>query len=294
MRGNEFLDKMDIVDPMYVEEADSTAVKSTHNRKIVLLVAAAVLTLLATGAAYIVSSLSVDINNYGANEEICIVEIPEAGGLEELIQKMRESGLEYFSEEYIDEVQRTHSVQMYSITRLKEVAEKYDVEYKERAMYEFKELEGYYCEVGTFFNDTQVFTFCHTDNKDLRSQTELKIILFNPETGESKWEKMILEETGAHIAKIFSEEGWIIESVSVFFYSDEMGCGGGSSEAFKASGEGMPSSDWEGNRTINTYIDRDTYHRYMLEMAQDEELNEIGAYWESIWWGTESTPGTLN
>lgn len=275
-------------------ENENRTVKRTINKKVVLLIAAAILVLLATGAAWVVSSLSVDINNYRANEGSCVIEIPEASGVEGLIQQIRESDSEMFSEEYIEEIQRSHSVQMYSITRLKEVAEKYGVEYKERAMYEYKKFDEYFCEVGMFFNDADVFFFCHTDNEGLESQTVIKIILFNPETGESKWEKIIFKETGAHIAKISAEEGWMIESVMTYFYSTEMGCGGGSSEAFKSSGEGMPSLDWEGNRTVNTYIDYDTYRRYELEMAQDEELDEITAYWESIWWGTESTPGTLN
>ncbi len=55
MRGNEFLDKMDLVDPIYVEEADSNIVEVSRKRKIVLLVAAIMMSLMLVACSIIVA-----------------------------------------------------------------------------------------------------------------------------------------------------------------------------------------------------------------------------------------------
>ncbi len=216
MRGNDFLDKMELVDLKYVEAADAPKARSTHNRKIVLLIAAAVLTLLATGAAYIVSNLIVDVNNV-AVEKSDIVNIPTIDLSDSDIENLKAAG---FSDSQINSIDREYRLNQFSATRLPQLALEYNVEYENRLAYDFIENGDAYCEVGAFMNNNQVFTFCHTNDESIKTETVLYVLLYDTTTEEYNWEKVAFEETGAYTATITTETGSLIKAADLLVHSE--------------------------------------------------------------------------
>lgn len=220
MRGNDLLNKMELIDPEYIEAASQTKRVHAVKRKTALLIAAVLLVLLATGSAWFISTLSVEVENLGVTNEGYAIDIPETDIPEDLRHDLEE--LDLLTTEEMTELEREHSVYMFGFTRLEHIAKNYGHSYKGRVLYEYIDGLGgnseSYCETGAFYDDNgKVFVFCHTNDKDFESHVLVCLLYSNPETKEAKYEHVIFEKTGAYYAVIADDEGWELEGAFMEF-----------------------------------------------------------------------------
>lgn len=203
------------------------------------------------------------------------IDIQATQNYDELFEAMRESGL--YTDEQISEDERNLSIIEYGKTRLPQLAKEYNFEYKHLGNYWFREAGGHFAEIGCMYSDTEVLVFLHTDNKELESETMICLILYNPETSESKWEKVIIPHTGAYATTIDVLDGWIIENIYTGFFSEIIYTyGGGGEESFLPTGEpNYPMRD--------TYMTKDVWDAIWREIYGDEELNAVEDYWLPIY-----------
>ncbi|MBQ8395997.1 MAG: hypothetical protein IJX54_03250, partial [Oscillospiraceae bacterium] len=78
MKENKLISAMDFIDEKYMQEAiteHKPAIKHTIKRKTALLIAAVLLILFATGSAWFISSLSVEVENLGITNEGYAIDI---------------------------------------------------------------------------------------------------------------------------------------------------------------------------------------------------------------------------
>ncbi len=277
MRGNDLLNKMELIDPEYIESASQTKRVHAVKRKTALLIAAVLLVLLATGSAWFISTLSVEVEQLTNGDFSYVIEIPQTQNYDELLRVMRESGM--FTDEQISQNEKYFSAMEYKNTRLPQLAQEYDFDYKHLGLYYFDEVNGHFTEVGSMYNDTEALVFLHTDNEELKSETVVCIILYNPETSESKWEKVIIPHTGAYATTIDVLDGWYIENVYVMFNSEVMfTAGAGDEESWHPSGEpNYPDRD--------THITVDEWNTIWKEFYADAEISAINEYWMPIYSG---------
>ncbi|MBQ8623613.1 MAG: hypothetical protein IJ424_04450 [Oscillospiraceae bacterium] len=231
MKNFEYIKALTDIDENYIEEAAeaSYTAKFSHNRKIVMLVAAVMLVLLATGAAWVVSSLSVDVEELGTTDEGYELNIPKADIPEDLRRDLEE--LELLTAEEMTELEREYASYMYGFTRLEHIAENYGHAYKGRILYEyFDEIgdnDAYYFEAGAFYDENgDVFVFCHTNDPDFENHTLLCLLYSDPETKEEKYEYVIFDKVGAYTAVISDDEGWTLEGAFMMFMYNEEPIGG--------------------------------------------------------------------
>lgn len=199
------------------------------NKKVVLLIAAIMLVLLATGAAWVVSSLHVKIDDLGITDEGYELDVPKADIPEDLRNDLEK--LELLTADEMTELERDYAVYMYGCTRLEHIAENYGQVYKGRILYEYfdniGDNDGYYLETGAFYNDFgEVFVFCHTNDPDLENHTLVSLLYSNPKTNEAKYEYVTFDKIGSYTAVILDDDGWNFEGAFMMFMHDEEPIGG--------------------------------------------------------------------
>lgn len=198
------------------------------NKKVVLLIAAAMLILLATGAAWVVSSLYVNISQ----SDMLEVSEQDVMNLENIeITDLDEESLDYFKSVETDDIvaMLEHSMKEnhYEQQRNEEIAAKYGVEYQNKIIYALREYDGCVVESGAFQTPDGVFTYFHSNEEDLISQTRVYFYLFNAITNEYKLDYAIFDNEGSFVASINSDEGWCIAGANVeFFYEYDIHGGG--------------------------------------------------------------------
>lgn len=199
------------------------------NKKVVLLIATAALILLATGAAWIVSSLNVKIYDLGTTDQGYELHVPEADIPEDLRRDLEE--LKLLNSEDMTEFEREYAVYMYGQTRLEHIAENYGRIYKGRVFYEYfddiVENEVYYLETGAFYDENgEIFVFCHTNNHSLESHTLVSLLYSDSETKEVKYEYVTFDKVGAYTAVISDDDGWNLEGAFMMFMHNKEPFGG--------------------------------------------------------------------
>lgn len=210
-------------------ENENRTVKHIINKKAVLLIAAAALILLATGAAWVVSSLNVKIDDLGTTDEGYELDVPKADIPEDLRKDLEE--LELLTSEEMTELEREYAVYMYGQTRLEHIAENYGYVYKGRILYEYLDEIGdngaYYFETGAFYDENgEVFVFCHTNDPGFENHTLVSLLYSDPETKEVKYEHVTFDKVGAYTAVISDDDGWKLEGAFMMFMHNEEPIGG--------------------------------------------------------------------
>lgn len=209
MRGNEFLDKMDLVDPMYVEAADSTTVKLSPKRKIVLLVAAVMLVLVATGWMY-AANISVQFKISKS------ISLPDsiANGVPIPVLTPNSTNAEYDGHEHIP-------------IRLPRIAEQYGVTYEEISHYRVKNDGEFFIETGAFFTDEEAFAFFFTSDSVFETENHVYVVLYNAQKDEYKYEHRSFTNMGSYTVTIQAEHGWSIIGAGSYFFSETTSTGAG-------------------------------------------------------------------
>ncbi len=210
-------------------ENENKMAKRIINKKAVLLIAAAMLVLLATGAAWVVSSLNIKLDNLETTDVGYELDVPKADIPEDLKKDLEE--LELLTAEEMTELEREYAVYMYGCTRLEHIAENYGQVYKGRILYEYFDDIGengaYYFETGAFYNENEeVFVFCHTNDFDFENHTLVCLLYSNPKTKETKYEYVIFDKVGAYTAIISDDDGWKLEGTFMMFMHNEEPIGG--------------------------------------------------------------------
>lgn len=198
------------------------------NKRAILVLAAAALILLATGAAWVVSSLNVKIDDLGTTDEGYAIDIPETDIPEDLRRDLEE--LELLTADEMTELEREHAVYMFGYTRLEHIAENYGQVFNGRVFYEYDTVGDngvYYFEIGAFYDDNgEVFAFCHTNDPDFENHTLVSLLYSNPETKETKYEYVAFDKVGAYTAVISDDEGWNLEGAFMLFMHNDEPTGG--------------------------------------------------------------------
>lgn len=225
MKENKLISAMDLIDEKYMQEAiteQKPAIKHTiSKRRTLVLVAAVLLVILATGAGYAFSLLNVDVSSN------VVVEASQLDTLDVQNVELNSFDVDYLrriaqdiGEDQATNIEYLMKEDRYSEEINRQRAEEYGVEYQDDILYYLRDYDGKLIELGAFYTVDNVFVYFHTDDRKMFSEMRVFVYLFNPKTNEAKLDYVILEREGAYTVNLSADEGWLVVGALVTIHHE--------------------------------------------------------------------------